>query len=758
MRNKLIVWTAALLCSAPLAHAQQAATTEAPAGIVDFGIRAGTMDGDYARYERYQDLRDGAFSRVQFGKATDTYMYGFGASNIGYRDQNYYAHYTNGTTRVSGFFDSTPLNYSYLTSTPWRETSTGVFTLDPAARLAVQNKVAGVVGVPQNVANLATRSIYVGLAQPFDLKSRRDTFGASYAYDINSELGLNASFASTKKSGNQPFGMSFAFNNGNELPMPLDNRTNDLSAGLEYVRSEGMVRVGWEASFFDNKIKEVLWDNPLRATDFNNGLQPPAGPFDPSGYSNGNGPAFGRMSMPPSNSMNTVSATGLYKMPAHTTINGTVSFTAMNQNDDLIPWTSNALINSPAVLAAFPGLAALPRDTAEARVHGFNGMFNLTSRPNRFFGLRLRYRMNDHKNLTPEFDAVEYVRFDAVPEETGGVTENFNIRENTFDMTGTFNLVKYTAVNVGYTYDDFNRTGRAFSDMRDYTFRASVDTVGNQYFTVRASAEHTNRIGSGFSEASIEEGGAQPGLRFYDEADRDRNRGTLLVVLTPVSFLDVTTSVSKGTDTYKGEGHEFGLLDNDNTNFTVAVGVAPSEAVDFGASYGRDRFVSNQKSRNANPLPDPQFNDPSRDWTLKNDELVNNVDLFVNLPKLVAKSVVRVDYNYADSDNGFLFGGPRIPSLTAAGQFLPLPNVTNTWHRFSADFQYHATRRVGVAFGYWYEKFDITDYATIDTNGPVGVTAATGVPRIDWLGEISTGYGNRPYKGSTAFARVLYFF
>lgn len=757
MRTTLMIWMAALLCSAPLAHAQQPAT-EAPAGIVDLGIRAGTMTGDSARYERYRDLRDGTFSRIQFGKDTDTYRYGFGASNIGYRDQYYYAHYTNGTSRISGFFDSTPLNYSYLTSTPWRETATGVFTLDAAARLAVQNKAPGVVGVPQTAANLATRSIYVDLAQPFDLKSRRDTFGASYAYDINRELAVNATFASTRKSGNQPFGMSFAFNNANELPIPLDNRTNDLSAALEYVRPEGMVRVGWEASFFDNKIKEVLWDNPIRATDFDNGLLPPGGPFDPSGYSNGNGSALGRMSMPPSNSMNTVSATGLYKMPAHTTINGVVSFTAMNQNEALIPWTTNALVNRATVLAAFPGLARLPRETAEASVHGVNAMFNLTSRPNRYFGLRMRYRMNDHRNLTPEFDAVEYVRFDAVPEETGGVTEHFDVRQNTFDLTGTFNLLKYTSINLGYMYDDFNRTGRAFSDMRDYTVRASVDTVGNQYVTLRASVEHTDRIGSGFSEASIEEGGSQPGLRFYDEADRDRNRGTLLVVVTPVGFLDVTASVSKGADTYKGEGHEFGLLDNDNTNVTLAVGIAPSDAVDFGASYGRDRFVSNQKSRNANPPPDPQFADPSRDWTLKNDELVNNVDLFVNLPKLVAKSAVRFDYSYSDSDNGFIFGGPRIPALAAIGQFIPLPNVTNSWHRLTADFQYHATRRIGVAFAYTYEKFDVSDFATIDTNGPVGVAAATGVPRIDWLGEINTGYGNRPYKGSTAFARVLYFF
>ncbi|MGC4086173.1 MAG: MtrB/PioB family outer membrane beta-barrel protein [Vicinamibacterales bacterium] len=561
---------------------------------------------------------------------------------------------------------------------------------------------------------------------------------------------MNFAFTSTKKSGNQPYGMSFAFNNANELPMPLDNRTNDLSTGIEYVRPEGMVRVGWEASFFDNKIKQVIWDNPLRATDTT--------PYNASGYTNGNGSAFGRMSMPPSNSMNTVSLTGLYKMPSHTTINGVLSFTAMNQDDELLPWTDNTAINNATVLAQFPGLRALPRATAEAKVHGLNAMINLTSRPNRYFGLRMRYRFNDHKNLTPAFDAVEYVRFDAVPEETGGETENFNIRQNTFDLTGTLNLIKYTAINLTYGYDDFARTGRAFSDMRDYTFKASVDTVGNQWVTLRAAAEHTDRIGSGFSEASIEEGGSQPGLRFYDEANRNRNKGTLLLVINPMSSMDITLSTSTGKDTYSGEGHDFGLLDNDNTNVTLSFGLTPVDGVDLGASYGRDRFVSNQKSRNANPPPDPTWTDPSRDWTVKNEELVNNVDVYVNLSKLAEKTNVRFNYDYADSDNGFLFGGPRITSLAAVGQFIALPNVTNKWQKLSADFQYHFSKKVGAALGYWYEKFDVTDYATIDTNGSVGFTAATGIPRIDYLGFLGTGYGNRPYKGSTAFVRLLYFF
>ena len=59
---------------------------------------------------------------------------------------------------------------------------------------------------------------------------------------------------------------------------------------------------------------------------------------------------------------------------------------------------------------------------------------------------------------------------------------------------------------------------------------------------------------------------------------------------------------------------------------------------------------------------------------------------------------------------------------------------------------------------YWFEKFEVTDYATIDTNGSAALTGATGQPRIDYLSTLLLGYGNRPYKGNTGFLRLIYRF
>ena len=72
--------------------------------------------------------------------------------------------------------------------------------------------------------------------------------------------------------------------------------------------------------------------------------------------------------------------------------------------------------------------------------------------------------------------------------------------------------------------------------------------------------------------------------------------------------------------------------------------------------------------------------------------------------------------------------------------------------------KYFITNRAGIGFGYYFDKLDVTDFNTLDTNGPVGFAPATGEPRLDWLGVLSLGYGNRPYTGHTTYVRALYRF
>jgi len=797
MRNLCLTIAAVLLLLPHLAAAQaQPAQAPAATGTVDVGGMFTTADGDEARFERYRDTRDGAYTSLALNRETGSYLFDARASHIGYRDQRYTVDYSRRRLDFGFNWISLPLNYSYLTRTAYT-TNGATLTLPDSAQGAVQGSTNATndgtaVGVPcapgappatcntpATVAQAkANRSIYDTLANPFDLRHTRHTAAFAVNVAATSALALDAKVISSLRDGQQPWNASFAFNNAVELPQPIDQRTNDIGIGASWANRKGMVRVGWDGSWFNNSHQVLVWDNPIRLTDFNNGNtlfnclpNGTGGPWDCNGYSNGNGPAQGREALAPSNMMNVVSAVAMYKLALRTTLNGTLQFTNQRQDEALIPWTINSVIDQPATFVNFPRLAALPRATAEAEAQGVNALINLSTRPTRRTNVTVRYRYNKRDVQTPGFDATEYVRFDAVPEEIEeGHSPQFDNSRHLFDANVSFTTNGWGTVRAGYGREDIERHGRGFADVGENIFRLSYDAYSNQYVTVRGSFDVGRRRGSGFVETGVDyeegPGGTQPTLRYYDEADRDRTRGSVILTVMPSDAVDVFFQFAGGRDKYRPDtsvpvdrpGELFGLHRQTVTSYNLGANFHPNDRVSLGANYGRDGFSSLQRSRNANPPPDPQWTDPSRDWTLDNDDRVNNFGLYLDLTRPLRNTDIRFGYDYSDSDNSFVHGGPRIAALTAASQFIPLPDVENSWHRATADVSYFLSARIGVGVGYYFEKLDVVDFNTIDTDGPVGFAPATGDPRLDWLGGLTLGYGNRPYSGHSGFVRLLYRF
>ena len=800
MRKRCVaILTTLLLTAASYVHAQDPPTKPVPApgipanGLFDVGFRGTSSDGDEARYERYRDLRNGAATLFTMGRNTDQYRFNANFSNVGYRDQLFGAEYSSAKVTISGLYNGIPLNYYFDAPLIWTGDGRGRFTLDSAVRNAVQGPTNAAadgtaVGVPcapglgpttcnatTSAQAKANRSFYNNLLLPDDMSVLRSITAVSLTYRANPALAIRTDFSSTGRDGEMPWAASFAFNNANLLPVPIDHRNNELKLNTEWVNPKGMFRLDYWGSFFDNTVQTLTWDNPIRATDFNNGLVPPNGPYDPSAYTNGNGPAFGQMALWPSNTLNSAGATGMFRLLPQTTVNGNVTLTYMRQNESLLPWSLNTSINNDLVLSAFPSLRQLPRASAEASVNALNAQFTVNSRATSFLTLTARYRYNEHDNNTPHFDGREYVRFDGVPEELAdnpltphveGLSEYFQISRRNFDASGSFRLREFGSLKVGYANEQYDREGRGFSDVSENVFRLAYDANLFERATVRVTFDAGQRRGDGFiiSGVDYEEGpgGTQPGLRYYDEADRDRTKAAVIFSVNPVPMASAYVQYSTTSDTFLADesipaGREFfGLQSQDIDGIVVGADVSPNEMVTIGISYGRDEFGALQKSRNANPPPDPTWTDPNRNWTLDNNEVVNTLLAYVDLLGLgQSKADVRFSYEMNDSDNAFSFGGPRIPALQAAGQFIPLPNVVNEWNRFTVDLKYFFSPKLGVGVGYWYEQLTIEDWNTIDTNGPVGFSEATGTPRIDWLGGLTTGYGNRPYDGNTFFVRAL---
>ena len=72
--------------------------------------------------------------------------------------------------------------------------------------------------------------------------------------------------------------------------------------------------------------------------------------------------------------------------------------------------------------------------------------------------------------------------------------------------------------------------------------------------------------------------------------------------------------------------------------------------------------------------------------------------------------------------------------------------------------KYFVTTQVGVGVGYWYEKLDDHRLQHHRHQRSGRLHRGDRHPRIDWLGGLMTGYGNRPYEGGRFFVRMLYRF
>ena len=90
---------------------------------------------------------------------------------------------------------------------------------------------------------------------------------------------------------------------------------------------------------------------------------------------------------------------------------------------------------------------------------------------------------------------------------------------------------------------------------------------------------------------------------------------------------------------------------------------------------------------------------------------------------------------------------PPVPSslVTAPAQ---LPPVVNELHRATVDGRYFLTRQLAVGAAYWFDKYNVDDFAL----GPRDLASpATGTPSL-----LMFGYSYRPYTANTVSARITY--
>jgi MtrB/PioB family decaheme-associated outer membrane protein len=508
--------------------------------------RASSVSGDPARFQRYEDIRDGLlFTDARYANEdpSGSWSYRLGADNVGWRNQRFFGDYERpGRFVVTGLWDEIPQFYSVDTKTPYTGTG-GTLVLDDATQRRIQS----------GQANL---SAYIPIAPQFELRERRDIGSFRVVATPTPHLDVTASFTTQKHVGELPWGASFGFGNDVEVALPYRSRANDFSLGSEWTNGRQMLRVAYTGSWFDNQDDPLVWDSPLRADDSTSA------------------PGRGRMALWPSNSAQTVSAGGYAKFAHRTQLTGSISFGSWSNDEPLQPFTINATL---------PQLA-LPRSSADAQANIFSTNLNLVSRPITDWRFGARLRVYDFNNDTPHANIPQFINYDTsvTTSSTGGPELYAHSRTN-FDADATWTGLLPLALTAGFTRNNSSHDFRIFESTGENILRLTADAIGSQWVTFRAQYEVGSRSGSGLDEALLEQIGEQPALRHYDLANRTRNRFSGQVDVLPSEKWTLNAALGVGKDNY--DDSYFGLQESSFHTFSVGLDFVEANGFCAGARY-----------------------------------------------------------------------------------------------------------------------------------------------------------------------------
>jgi MtrB/PioB family decaheme-associated outer membrane protein len=668
------------------------------------GGRVTDVDGDPARFQRYQDQRSGLlFSnfRYSFADPAGAWDLNARADNVGFRDQVFVGRAgRTGKLQLTGSWQQIPQFYSIDTMTPYSG-SGGTLVLDDATQRAIQN------GDP------AKLNLYVPLSPSFDLRERRDVGRFAVVATPTPNVDVTGSFTTQKHSGELPWGASFGFNNDVEVPLPYDSRANDVNIGTEWTNKSNMLRVGYSGSWFDNLAPTLVWDSPLQLND------------------TASLPGRGRMSLWPSNSAQTISVAGYTKLARKTQITGSFSYGLWSNDSTLQPFTINT------ALPVIP----LPRATTEAEAQVLSSNLSLTSRPTTDWRFSARLRNYTYNNRMPATSITDMVSYDTSLSTTPtGGPDLYAHSRTTINGDATWTKMMPFAVTFGYTHNGNGYDARIFESSGENIFRVSADAVGNSWLTFRTQYEYGSRSGSGLDEQQLTDIGEQPRMRHFDLADRNRHRfsGQVDIVPSEVWTFSLATGILK--DDFNNSF--YGLQESTGRTFSLGADFRRPNGLGAGGSYNFERYAGLQRSHEGDSSP-AQFEDPLRDWTADSTETVNYFSIYVTPPRIGRNTEIRLSYDFSYAEGSYLYAVPTGSPIPAPNQ---LPNVYNKLQQLHLDARHRLTSRLAASFSYLYEPLSIYDFA-FDPSVVNGIVQPS---------SLVMGYVYRPYTAHSAVFGLLY--
>jgi MtrB/PioB family decaheme-associated outer membrane protein len=659
------------------------------------------------RLREYGDYRDGLLvNYFGLGLERSAQYLDFTAGAVGRADQHYRASFGRyGDFRTIFSFDQTPKLYTDRARTVFQG-SGGNLTLPPGLAPG-GNTGADVAAALQS-------------APFFDLGFDRRRTALEFESTPGADWRVYARYGLDRKKGTQAIGGASGFPGSPlvEAVEPIDYRTHEVTAGIQWSGETRQANLSYTGSFFRNAIDTLTWENPLTVGD----------------------PAVlqrTRMDLNPDNAYHNLKLDLATALPMRGRLSGGVSISRMTQNDALIPHTVNSGVVGGTDLADWNTVASLSQRTASARID--TRLLHLTGAfsPLQDLTLQARLRHYDEDNRT------SYTSFNPLTGQFGYLgldgANNVNIapgfnripirgipfaqRRDNYGLEADYRLLRRTNVTLGYEREDQRLERREHGKTEEGRWRAALSNRDFERATIRVSYEHARRAGDGYNfdpnAFYYADAGNVPAtlaqLRKYDIGDRTQNVLNGRVNFLVARDMDLALSARVVDNDYHGA---YGRLGERKAGFNADWSWQPAPGTTAYAYYGYERIRNRMATINDafGPAPDPNaggpFYPPENRWeeSSRDDSHTVGLGLRYAFPRAVFETGYA--WHYAPYRTSYAFASPgALATPGAAGEAgSGLPDLVYRRQALESSLKLALNRDTALRLFYRYERARFEDW------------------------------------------------
>jgi len=361
---------------------------------VEFGAIGVGGDKDAAKFREYKDLESGVYLNnftFMLEKPKSAFHLDAVGGGVAQNDQYYgvdVGRYN--AWRVRASFSEIPHVFTSTYRSLWDGVGSDVLTLKGL-------RPGGTTDANTTQANML---LAISSTAASDLELERKRSRARFDLTLPANWKAFATYANERREGSRPFGAVFGGGGGGgniEIPESIDYTTQDVIAGLQFANPVTNLNLQVTASFFQNDIDTMTFENPLFITT-NTIAGVPSTTF-----------TRGQFDLYPGNDYLNLKGEYGRKFPKFlkSRFTAVAALGRLHQNDNLIPWAleplSGGTTNGVSTANVWNTPASLTRSSADARIDTTLVDLGIILNPSPALAVKGKFRYFDTDNSTEFF-------------------------------------------------------------------------------------------------------------------------------------------------------------------------------------------------------------------------------------------------------------------------------------------------------------------------------------------------------------------